>query len=87
MNPLNRNPFMNNQPNNFRANNRFINGIKEIKSLMHLSKGNPNILLQQFPQMQSVLQMTQGKDLKSLYYSKCQEQGIDPNVILNELLS
>lgn len=90
MNPLNSNPFGNVQQNNFQTfqlNNRFISAIKEVKSLMQASRGDPNALVQQYPQMRSILQMAQGKDLKSLFYTKCQDMGVDPNVILNELRS
>lgn len=92
MNPLNNNPFINSnnqfnfkQPN--QVNNQLMNNVRNIKMLMQMSRGDPSALIQQFPEMRSVLQMAQGKDLKSLYMSKCQEMGIDPNVILNELRS
>lgn len=85
MNPLNSNPF--NSQALLNANNQIMQNLKQVKSLMSMANGNPQALLQQYPQLKQVMQMTRGKDLQSTFYSMCQQRGIDPNVILNELRS
>ena len=85
MNPLNSNPFNSQAFNN--ANNQMMQNLKQVKSLMNMANGNPQALFQQCPQLKQVMQMTQGQDLKSTFYSMCQQRGIDPNVILRELQS
>ena len=84
MNVLNNNSVMKNYN---RQNNspNITEGIRRAKQLMQLSNSNPYTILQQNPQVQQILQMYKGKNLKDVYYSMCQRQGIDPNVILNEL--
>lgn len=77
MNPLNNNSLYKPQ------NKSIIN--PELKQMYRMFNTNPRNVLQQNPRIQQVLNMYKGKDLKSVYLNMCQSQGIDPNVILNEL--
>lgn len=68
------------------------NNPNNIKMLMDLYKSGMDpkamisILGMNNPQMQPVIQMLQqGKDPKELFYNLCQQQGIDPNTIINQL--
>lgn len=63
-----------------------------IKMLMDLYKSglDPkamiNILGMNNPQMQPVIQMLQqGNNPKEIFYNLCQQRGIDPNTIINQL--
>ena len=77
MNPLNDNSlYKNNTPKQ---------DFSQIKQLYKMFNGNPNIILQQNPQIQQILQMYKGQNLKSEYMNMCKDRNIDPNVILNEL--
>ena len=89
MNFLNRNVFgnqtipVNNQQNN--QQNNLQQNVRRVKQIMKLCQGNPQTFIQQNPNMASFVNSLKGQDLKSLYLNMCQSQGIDPNVILNEL--
>lgn len=71
----------NNQPQN------------NIQMLLDLYKkgGNPqnalmSIIMSGNPQMQPIIQsMQQGMNPKDIFYNLCQERGIDPNTIINQL--
>ena len=43
------------------------------------------MVAQQNPQLNAVMQMCNGKNPQQVFYEECQKQGIDPNIILNEL--
>lgn len=62
----------------------------QIKQMMGLLRaGNPNMILQQLiqnnPQLSNIAQMCQGKNPQQVFYSLCQQRGIDPNTILSQL--
>lgn len=92
MNPLNSNPFGQQVGRQFGRptnglNSQLINNVRNVKSVMRMVNGDPRALVQQFPSLGLVLQMAQGQNLQSMFMNMCQERGIDPNVILNELRS
>lgn len=66
-----------------------MSGIKQIKSIMGMSNGNPTQILQQLgnqnPMFNQVLQMCKGQNPQQVFMSMCKKRGIDPNAILNEL--
>lgn len=80
-------------PLNGGMNPQMLQNIQQVKGMMQQMKTiqNPNIALQQMaqsnPQMQNVLQMCQGKNPKDVFYSMCQQRGIDPEQILSMLKS
>lgn len=84
MNPLGKNPIQNQV-----IPPQLMKGIKQVKGIMSMANGNPNALLQQMgqqdPRIGQVLQMCQGQDLKQMFMSMCQAQGIDPNAVIKEL--
>ena len=59
--------------------------IQQIKGMMSMFQGNPTALLQQNPMFGRIMQMCQGQNPEQLFYALCQQQGVDPNAILNEL--
>ena len=81
MNPLNSNPFNSQAFNN--ANNQLLNNVRQVKQVMNSLRGDPNALAQQFPQLKPFI----GGNLQNVYMQMCQDRGVDPNVILNELRS
>ena len=87
MNPLNSNPFATNfnPPPIYNRQADLMNNVKHVKSIMKMAQGDPQALMRHFPMLKPILQMAQGQDLKTMFLSECQKQGIDPNVILNEL--
>lgn len=89
MNPLNSQPIFNSDFRNQMLNTKESNldiGIQNAKMLYNLAQGNPTALLKQYPEIQQVINMTKGKDLKSIFMNKCKQEGIDPNVVLSKLL-
>lgn len=84
MNPL----FQNNNSSNTIPNN----SIQTIKNMMNnFNFQNPQQAIQQLasqnPQIQQILQMQQqsGMSFENLFKSMCQQQGVDPNSIINQL--
>lgn len=78
MNPLGFNPQM-------------LQGIQQVKGLMsqlNMMK-NPQGTIQQMaqsnPQLNQVLQMCQGRNPKDVFYSVCQQRGIDPEQFIQML--
>ena len=59
--------------------------IQQIKSLMRMANGNPMALAQQNPMFAQVMNMCKGQNPQQMFYAMCQQKGINPNVILNEL--
>lgn len=87
MNPLVNNIRVNNGGNN-RLPPHLQQNIQQVKSLMQFMKTNPMELIQQNPminQMTQIAQMYKGQNLEQVFKSMCQSQGIDPNVIINQL--
>lgn len=65
--------------------------LKSIKQMMNAFKAmsNPQQALmqmaQQNPQINSVMQMLNGRNPKDVFMEECKKQGIDPNTIINQL--
>lgn len=78
MNPLGFNPQM-------------LQNIQQVKGLMSQLNmmQNPQVAMQQMaqsnPQLNQVLQMCQGKNPKDVFYSVCQQRGIDPEQFIKML--
>lgn len=74
-------------------NPQMLQSIQQIKGLMNQMKSiqNPNLAIQQMaeqnPQMKQILQMCQGQNPKDVFYSMCQQQGIDPEQVIKLLKS
>lgn len=70
-----------------------LGNLQQIKSMMAMlnGSGDPMTMINQMarnnPQLQNVLQMVQanGGDAKAAFYKLAQEQGVDPDEILNAL--
>lgn len=70
-----------------------LGNLQQIKSMMAMlnGSGDPMTMINQMarnnPQLQNVLQMVQanGGDAKAAFYKIAQEQGVDPDEILNAL--
>lgn len=71
------------------GNNQMFQQLKSMMGMLQTAQ-NPTLVLQQVaqrnPQMASVLQMCNGKNPKDVFYSLCQQSGIDPNTILTQLM-
>ena len=80
-------------PLNSGINPQMMQNIQQLKGMMQQLKTmqNPNAVFQTMaqnnPQMQQVLQMCQGKNPKDVFYTMCQQQGVNPEQILNMLKS
>ena len=59
--------------------------IQQVKGVMQAFNGNPQGLIQQFPMLGQVMQMSRGQNMEQMFYQMCQQRGVDPNAILNEL--
>lgn len=65
--------------------------LQSIKQMMSAFKSmsNPQQALmqiaQQNPQINSVMQMLNGRNPKDVFMEECQKRGIDPNTIINQL--
>ena len=69
---------------------KLANQMRPIKNAMNMARsfGNPqmmiNQMLSQNPQVQQIIQQY-GGDPKQAFYGMCQQMGVDPNEILNQL--
>ena len=45
----------------------------------------PQAIMGQFPQLQQVMNMCKGQNPKDVFYSLCNQRGINPDDILNQL--
>lgn len=74
-------------------NPQMLQNIQQIKGLMNQMKSiqNPNLVIQQMaeqnPQMKQILQMCQGQNPKDVFYTMCQQRGIDPEQVIKLLKS
>jgi hypothetical protein len=65
--------------------------IQQVKQMMNMVRtmGNPQQAIAQMasqnPQMNTIMQMCQGKNPKDVFYAECEKRGIDPESILNQL--
>lgn len=64
---------------------QLMQSIQNAKSMMQMMNGNTNYLLQQNPAFNQVMQMTQGKNPKDVFYSMARSKGVDPDALLREL--
>ena len=64
---------------------QMMNGIQQIKGLMQMANGNPMFLARQNPMLGQVMQMCKGQNPQQMFYALCQQQGINPDLILKEL--
>lgn len=62
------------------TNNKNVGIFKLLKDF----KNNPQQVINNNPQLQSVLAMYKG-DAKTAFYALCKQKNIDPNTILNQL--
>lgn len=84
MNPLGNGNISNNAngiPPQFRQ------GIQQAKGMMGMLKGNPNMIMQQNPMFNQVMQMCQGQNPETVFKSMCKQRGIDPDAFIRELQS
>lgn len=73
------------------AQNNLMQAVQSIKRMMgtlQMAK-NPEIALEkaarQNPMLNSVLQLTSGRNAQEVFYEECQKNGVDPNTIINAL--
>ena len=59
--------------------------IQQVKGVMQAFKGNPAALLQQHPMLGQIMQMSRGQNLEQMFTQMCQQRGLDPTAVLNEL--
>lgn len=61
--------------------------LSRISGFVNMIKGsrNPQQMMMNSPQMQEVMKMVQGKNPEEVFYQKCQEMGVNPDVILGML--
>ena len=64
---------------------QMMKNIQQVKGLMQMANGNPMALAQQNPMIGQVMQMCKGQNPEQMFYAMCQQQGINPEMILNEL--
>ena len=60
--------------------------IQQIKQIMNAIK-DPNTLIRQNPMLNQVMQAYRGQNPQQIFMSLCQQNGINPDAILNELRS
>lgn len=58
--------------------------LKKIQGIASMIKGNPSGMINN-PQMEEVLRMVNGKNPQEVFYKKCEEMGINPDLILGML--
>ena len=64
---------------------QMLQNIQQVKGLMQMANGNPMALAQQNPMVGQIMQMCKGQNPQQIFYAMCQQQGINPNEIINEL--
>lgn len=84
----NSNPILQ-ELNQARNSNKGLN-LQPIKNLMQQVKGTPNVqqfLLQQYPALQNVMNLSQNKgvSLEQIARIMAQQKGVDINSLINEL--
>ena len=63
---------------------QMMKNIQQVKGLMQMAN-NPMALAQQNPMFAQVMNMCKGQNPEQMFYAMCQQQGINPESILNEL--
>ena len=65
------------------------NNVSQLKSLYNLFRQNPQQVIMQMaqtnPQVAQVLNMTKNQNLETVFYNMCQQRGISPNEILDQI--
>ena len=64
---------------------QMMQNIQRVKNMMRMANGDPNAMLQQNPMYSQLMQMTQGKNPRDVFYSMARSQGVDPDAFLREL--
>ena len=78
------NPLLNGLHSNFGAQNPVINQIKQMMHAMTLAK-NPMQMISNTPELASILNMCRGRSFRDFFYSKCKEENVNPEDVLNSL--
>lgn len=83
------NPLMSNMSNpQIGINSQALQSIKQMMSAFKTMSNPQQALMQmaqQNPQLNSVMQMLNGRNPKDVFMEECQKRGIDPNTIINQL--
>ncbi len=79
MNPLGHGNIGNGLPPELMQN------IKNVKWIMNMFKGKPDILIQQNPMLNQVMQMCQGKNPEEVFKTMCKNSGIDVDAFIKAL--
>ena len=59
--------------------------IQQVKQMRNMFGGNFQMMAQQNPMVNQVMQMCNGKNPEQVFMNMCQQRGFDPQAILNEL--
>lgn len=71
--------------------NPLFGGTSPLKNAMDMMRNaaNPQAVLQQVaqkdPQIAQIMQLVQGRNPQEVFYAMCQQRGIDPESVLNQL--
>lgn len=79
MNPLGSGGFGNGLPPELMQN------IQQVKGIMSMLKGKPDMLMQQNPMLNQVMQMCQGQNPETVFKSMCKKAGIDADAFIKAL--
>ena len=63
---------------------QLMNNIRQVKQMMNMAQ-NPNAILQNNPMLNQIMQAYQGQSPQQIFSILCQQNGFDPNAIMNEL--
>lgn len=77
------NPLGNNSNNGLSPQIR--QQIQQVKQMRNMFGGNFKTMAQQNPMVNQVMQMCNGKNPEQVFMNMCQQRGLDPQAILNEL--
>jgi hypothetical protein len=65
--------------------------VQQVRKMMTMMRAmsNPQQAIAQMagqnPQINTIMQMCQGKDPKDVFYAECEKRGVDPESILSQL--
>lgn len=59
----------------------------QLAQMVRMMRGGatPQALMGQFPQLQQVMNMCKGQNPRDVFYSMCNQRGVNPDDILNQL--
>ena len=63
---------------------QLLQNIKQVKQMMSFAQ-NPSAIIQNNPMLNQIMQAYNGQNPQQIFTTLCQQRGIDPNVILDEL--